>query len=66
MSSVEVQAAPRTHAYSVKQAAAAIGRSDQYVRNLITNGDLAAKRDGRVIYVMPSELDRFLNSRPDA
>ena len=66
MSAIEAQVPTRPHAYNVNQVAAELGVSGQHVRNLITNGYLAAKREGRKVYILPSELDRFLESLPDA
>jgi len=57
---------PRPLAYNVTQVAVALGVSGQHVRNLISSGHLAAKRTGRKIYILPSELERFLESLPDA
>lgn len=56
----------KTHAYSVRQAAQALGgRSEQYVRNLIAAGELRAKYgSGRAVYILPAEVDRYLESLP--
>lgn len=54
----------RRHAYSVQEVAAAIGKSPQFVRNLITDSRLAAKYDGRAQFILPTELDRYLNNLP--
>jgi len=56
----------KRHAYSVRQAAQALGdRSEQFVRNLVADGEIAARYGkGRTIYIFPAEIDRYLESLP--
>ena len=59
---------PEQDAYSVAQVAKRIGRSAQFVRNLINDGKLNAVRDDRAIFIFPSEVQTYLrnleNERP--
>jgi len=56
----------KRHAYSIREAAMALGdRSEQFVRNLIADGELAARYGkGRAVFILPTELDRYLQSLP--
>jgi hypothetical protein len=53
----------KRHAYSIKQAGIALGdRSEQFVRNLIASGELAAKYGkGRAVFIRPEDVDNYLD-----
>lgn len=60
----EVDTRPKT--LSVAGAAEYTGMSTSRIRELVTNGDIASKRDGRRIHVDRESLDLFLDSLPSA
>lgn len=53
-------------AYSIKDLAAAIGRSERHVRKLIADGDLAAKRDGKGYVITAAAAQKWLDGLEDA
>ncbi len=57
---------PEQSAYSIKQAAQRLGVSDQFVRNLIADGRLKAKRDGKPYFIKPEAIEAYLDSLPSA
>jgi len=52
-------------AYSVKTAAAQFDASVPFVRNEIRAGNLRAKKIGRKVVILDSDLQNYLESQPD-
>jgi hypothetical protein len=52
--------------YSVSSLAAKINKSPQFVRNAINSGRLAAKKEGRAIFIKPIEARRWIDEMQDA
>jgi excisionase family DNA binding protein len=53
-------AAPARIAYSVEEAAAAMGLSEKHLRRLVATGELRAVRSGRRVLIQPSALVDYL------
>lgn len=52
-------------AYSVKAAAEQFDASIPFVRNEIRDGNLKAKKIGRKVVILDSDLQKYLESQPD-
>jgi len=52
-------------AHSVKEAAKQFDASVPFVRNEIRNGNLKAKKIGRKVVVLDTDLQRYLENQPD-
>jgi excisionase family DNA binding protein len=53
-------AAPPRVAYSIDEAAAAMGLSTKHLRRLVATGELRAVRSGRRVLIQPSALVDYL------
>jgi excisionase family DNA binding protein len=52
-------------AHSVKEAAAQFGASVPFVRKKIREGELRAKKVGRKVIILDSDLQTYLENQPD-
>ena len=52
--------------YTVEAIAAETGKSDEYIRGLIRNNKLPAKRFGKTPLVLAADFAAFLEALPDA
>lgn len=50
-------------AYTIQQAARAIGRSPSRIKKAIKAGEMTARKDGRINLIEHSELTRWLGTR---
>ncbi|MBF4574714.1 helix-turn-helix domain-containing protein [Frondihabitans sp. VKM Ac-2883] len=66
MTNTATRMVPEQDAYSVKQAAVRLGRSEGFVRKLINAKKLKALSDEGSLYVLPSEIDRYLSNLENA
>lgn len=51
-------------AYTIQQAARAIGRSPSRIKKAIRFGELTARKDGRINLIEHGELTRWLGTKP--
>lgn len=54
------------HAYTVEAIAEETGKSPEYIRALIRNNYLPAKRLGKTPLVLAADFEAFLESLPEA
>ena len=59
-----MNAAARKLAYSVQEAAKALGISETLLRRRVKTGVLLARKEGDRILILPSDLHNYLNSLP--
>ncbi len=52
-------------AHSITSAAAQIDASVPFIRKLVRNGDLRAKKIGSRVVILESDLHQFLDKQPD-
>jgi len=62
MSDTATRLVPEQDAYSIKQTADRIGKSESFVRKLIKNKQITAIGQGRIIFIRPAEITRYLDS----
>lgn len=56
----------KKRAFTVPEAAAYIGRSPSFVRQLKRDNRLPAKRDGKMLIFFVEDLDAYLDALPEA